>query len=62
MSPLALPIRRPRPLFDAQTDRCAVRLQVGRIYHLGLIFVVLSGQSSNHPGEDALSLQRFQRL
>ena len=36
-----------------------MRLQVGRIYHHGLIFAVLSGQSGHHPGEDALVALTF---
>ena len=42
------------PLFDAHAGRCPMCFQIGRVDHDGLLFAVLSGQTSHHPGEDAL--------
>jgi len=50
------------PLSDARTGRCAMRLRISRGDRDRPFFSAIGGQTRHRPGEDALSLHRFQRL
>lgn len=45
-------IRRPRPLFDAQTARKTMGLQVDGVDHHSLLFAVFGSQTCHHLGEN----------
>lgn len=47
------------PLFHAHAGRCPVSLQVSGVDHHSFLFAVLDGQTSHHPGEDALIAPSF---
>ena len=47
------------PFFHAHAGRCPVSLQVSGVDHHSFLFAVLDGQTSHHPGEDALIAPSF---
>jgi hypothetical protein len=49
----SLPIRRPRPPFNAQTGRGAVSFEIGGVHHHCRLLAVIRGQTDHRFGEDA---------